>query len=373
MKTLWDYQDEMEKRQSDKNPSDEELDKEQIIEKERQEILENVSSYVVNTIRDRTAWILNHFPEARDSDITLQLRYWETFEDDIYNGHSIDPLDLYKLTHLTTLSRARAKLQNEYKLFLASPEVREKRGTISEEERQKAIEDKPNYPVFAVYLDDSGKNADFLIIGSIWFLAEYRDVFRAIYEIRERTGFHKEFHFKELDRESLPVYKEVVDVFWKHSSAVSFKLISVPRSGIGKVRDAFTDMYYHLLVRGVTHEHETGRAPLPRTLQVWIDSEETNLDKLLVVNLNDRLCQAAQTQFEKKLVIDEVHTVDSEKNTFLQIVDMFTGSVNRILNRAGATHNHKDELAEYFLGQFNINLHLPENDKVGDLSIHISL
>lgn len=373
MKTLWDYQDELEKQHSDKNPSIEKLDKEEIIEKERQEILENVSSYVVDTVKNRTAWVLNHFPEARDSDITLQLKYWVTFESDIFNGQAIDPEDLYKLTPLTTLARARAKLQNEYKLFLATPEVREKRGTLSEEERQKAIEDKPNFPPFVVYMDDSGKNADFLIIGSIWFLAEYQEVFRSIHKIRDRTGFHKEFHFKELDRKSLSVYKEVVDVFWEHSNAVSFKFISIPRSGIGKVRDAFTDMYYHLLVQGVTHEHETSRAPLPRTLQVWIDAEETSLDKLLVANLNDRLDQAAQTHFKRKLVLDQLHTVDSEKNTILQIADMFTGSVNRILNRSGTTHNHKDELAEYLLSRFNISLHLPENDKVGDISVHITL
>ena len=373
MQTLWDYQDEQNKKEQDKDPVQEAIKKEQAIEKERQEVLDNVSSFVVDTIRDKTAWILNHYPEARDSDITLQLRYWETFESNNYNGHSITPEQYYKLTSLPTLIRARAKIQNEYKLFLARPEVRERRGTLSEEEKEKAIRDKPNYPVFTVYMDDSGKNADFLIIGSVWFLAEYRTVYNAILQIRERRGYTKEFHFKELTRESLPVYMEVVDVFWEHANAVSFKLISVPRSGIGKVRDAFTDMYYHLLIQGIDHEHGTGRAPLPRALQVWIDAEETNLDKLLVTNLNDRLGQAAQTHFERKLVLDQVYTVDSEKNLILQIADMFTGSVNRILNRAGTTRNHKDELAEYFLNRFKINLQLPENDKVGDISVHISL
>ena len=72
---------------------------------------------------------------------------------------------MYKLTPLTTLTRARAKIQNEYKLFVATPEVREKRGKLSEEEKQKAIQDKPNYPIFTVYMDDSGKNAGF---SSLW-------------------------------------------------------------------------------------------------------------------------------------------------------------------------------------------------------------
>ncbi|MBV6401324.1 MAG: hypothetical protein CNIPEHKO_01623 [Anaerolineales bacterium] len=370
MQTLWDYQEEQESSAKSEKVK---LDKGLAVEKERQEVLENLASFTTDTIRDKTAWILNHYPSARDSDITLQLKYWETFENDIYNGHSIDPKDLYKLTPLTSLSRARAKIQNEYKLFVATPEVRERRGTLSEEEKQKAIQDKPNYPMFTVYMDDSGKNAEFLIIGSVWFLAEYMPVYSEIRKIKERTGFTKEFHFKELDRDSLSAYKEVVDVFWKHANAVSFKLISVPRSGIGKTRDAFTDMYYHLLLQGIKHEDETGRAPLPRALQVWIDAEETNLDKLLVENLKDRLSQSAQTHFENKLMLDQVYTVDSKKNILLQIADMFTGSVNRVLNRAGTSHNHKDELADYFLNRFGISLQLPENDKVGDISIHVSL
>ena len=260
MKTLWDY---VEEQQSEPSVS-----KEEDLEKERQQILERVSSHIIDTVRDKVAWILNHFPETRDSDITLQIKYWETFDSDIYNGGPIYPKNLYELTRLTTISRARAKLQNEYRLFLASLKVREKRGTISEEEKQKAIEDKPNYPVFTVYMDDSGKNSQNLIIGSIWFLSDYLTVHKAIFDIRERTGFKDEFHFKNMKRDDLPIYKEVVDVFWQHSNTLGFKLISVPRSGIGKITEAFTNMYYHLLIRGIQHEQETNRAPLPRTLQV---------------------------------------------------------------------------------------------------------
>ena len=86
MQTLWDYQEEQEKEKTAKKSKKEKLDKEKVIEKEREEVLENLSSFTTDTIRDKTAWILNHFPSARDSDITLQLRYWETFESDIYNG-----------------------------------------------------------------------------------------------------------------------------------------------------------------------------------------------------------------------------------------------------------------------------------------------
>jgi len=65
---------------------------------------------------------------TRDSDVTLQLRYWEQFEKDLYDGRAITPSDLYKLTRLTSLSRARAKIQNTFGLFAASDEVRARRG-----------------------------------------------------------------------------------------------------------------------------------------------------------------------------------------------------------------------------------------------------
>ncbi len=336
-------------------------------------ILERVSSFSVNTIRDKVAWVLNHYPESRDSDITLQLNYWKTFESDIYNGYSISPEEYYRLTRLTTIKRARAKIQNEYKLFTASTEVKQQRGVLSEEERQKAAEDKPAYPMFTVYMDDSGKNADNLIVGSVWFSANYQQIHRAIFDIRKRRSFEKEFHFKRLTQRDLPVYKEVIDVFWKYANTVSFKLISVPRAGIKNVNNAFSDIYYHLLIRGVEHEQKTGRAVLPRTLQVWIDQENMAKDKLMVANLKDRLKQASQNTFDNNLRIDEIYTVDSKTNAILQIADLFAGSANRVLNRPGTTLNHKDELAEYILKPLGLNLGMPRNEVVGDMTVHISL
>lgn len=96
MRTFWDYQEEQEANSSKKSSKKDEED----IDKERQEILDAVSSYKTDTIRDKVAWVLNHYPETRDSDITLQLKYWETFESHIYKGGHIEPKELYELTRL---------------------------------------------------------------------------------------------------------------------------------------------------------------------------------------------------------------------------------------------------------------------------------
>ena len=52
------------------------------LEAQREQVILSVNSATLDTIQQRVAWILNHYPEARDSDISLQLRYWEHFEPD---------------------------------------------------------------------------------------------------------------------------------------------------------------------------------------------------------------------------------------------------------------------------------------------------
>src|SRR5688500_11081878 len=109
---------------------------EQRVNEERDKLLADVAAGTLNTIERRVAWILNNYPDARNSDVTLQIRYWETFEG--YDGGPIDADDLYRLSRLTTLARSRATVQNRYKLFQASAEIRARRCTLSEEERERA-------------------------------------------------------------------------------------------------------------------------------------------------------------------------------------------------------------------------------------------
>src|SRR5690349_20244093 len=114
-------------------------------------LLTRVAAGALNTVQEKVAWILNTFPRSRDSDIALQLAYWSHF--DGYAGGSIEPDDLYRFSRLTTLTRARAKIQNEFRLFRPSTEVAAARGTLEEDERARAVQQRPDYPTFTVYAD----------------------------------------------------------------------------------------------------------------------------------------------------------------------------------------------------------------------------
>ena len=163
-------------------------------------------------------------------------------------------------------------------------------------------------------MDESGKNANHLVVGSMWFLGGGYPILalhRKLLEFKELINFKKEFHFSTMSRNDLPAYFDMINLFLKEAPAISFKIVSLPTVGIRNKQDALFQLFYHLLVRGVETENETSRAVLPRTLQVWKDAEEEGVDSLLVADLDDRLKQAATSRFSSELYVDEIRCVDS--------------------------------------------------------------
>jgi hypothetical protein len=53
--------------------------KAELIEKGKARLLEDVAATTTNDLRSKVGYILNHFPAARDSDVTLAHLVWETF------------------------------------------------------------------------------------------------------------------------------------------------------------------------------------------------------------------------------------------------------------------------------------------------------
>ena len=101
----------------------------------------------LDNIQEKIAWILNHYPVTRDSDTALVIQFWKTFEPQLLEGNVITLGNLYKATKVTTMARARAKIQNTYRLFQATPTIRKVRGTLAHSERDKAVEQRLDYPL----------------------------------------------------------------------------------------------------------------------------------------------------------------------------------------------------------------------------------
>ena len=331
--------------------------KEERVEKEKQELLNRVVSGQIENIRDRVAYILNYSNEARNSDIELAWLYWETFEREKFSGSMISKEQMKEIARIPSLSRIRAKIQNEYKLFQADDTVKRFRGMLKEDKRIEAIEDKPRgIGQYSVYIDETGKNQEYLSVGSLWILKfNVITITSATIELKKwikEKQIDFEFHFKELTKNRLPLYKEFFVKFLTMFPETGFKLIVLNNKGFSDKAKAITDLTYHLISKGIEHENSTGRAPLPRVLQVWIDEEEKGSDQLKIENIKERL----KSQKMDGLYLGDFEAVSSKGSFYVQIVDLFTASINRKLHSSTDTHI-KDEFANFVLNvlRFDIN------------------
>jgi hypothetical protein len=345
------------------------LSKEEKLEIDRAKLLSSVLDARLDTLTTKIAWLLNHYPETRDSDITLQLRYWKTFEADKFDGYSITADDLYNLTRLTSIARSRATIQNTHKLYLARDDVRKHRGTLEEDEKTKHRESTVNYPSFFIAADESGKTGTYLITGSLWLLngIDSRNIFSDLREWRARKKFTDEIHFANISKSNIHNYYDILDILHKRSAAISFKALTLKRSGLSNQSAALEDMFYHMIIRGIEFESNSKRAPLPRTLQLWKDAEEESQDKLFIANITDKLNQAASSIFNNTLYIDEIHAVNSKTTELVQLADLFTASVNRIVNNNGPGDHVKDQFAQEFLKKFGLHKITEKSKSLGDI------
>ncbi|WP_405152889.1 hypothetical protein [Paenibacillus sp. FSL K6-0108] len=144
------------------------------IEQEVQRLHNNLSSGNLDTLISRVAYVLNNYKESRNSDMILKIKYWQIFQG--VTGNTIDIKDMFKLERDTQISRARAKIQNEYKLFQADQKIRWYRKGKEEAEKEVQISNKPSHPSLTIFADESGKSgADkYLIIGGLWVLDHNR-------------------------------------------------------------------------------------------------------------------------------------------------------------------------------------------------------
>lgn len=340
------------------------------IESEKTELLNRVISGNILDIKDRVAFILNTSNECRNSDISLAWKYWKSFESEKFDGNNISMNQMMSLTKINTLSRTRAKIQNTYGLFQADPEVKKYRGKLESNFESDAIEDKPdNIGLYSVYIDETGKNQNYLSVGSLWVVKYGISNVNSVLEMNEwkkQNDVNYEFHFSEVNQHRMQRYKDFFIKFLSLNPQVGFKLIVVNKKGLD-INTAITDLTYHLISKGIEHENSSGRATLPRKIQVWIDEEEKGSDQLKIENIKERL----KGQKIKGLYIGDFNAVSSKNNDYIQAVDLFTGAINRKLNNPSNGTHFKDQFADFILDclKFDINAIDKENNEIDNSNI----
>lgn len=330
--------------------------KEEKINIERNCLINRLAASNLLNVRDKVAYILNHYPEARNSDIFLSYKYWELFQSELYGLGDIDVNTAMRLEKQSTIIRARAKIQNEYGLFQAKESVRKKRKELDTEEREVQVLDKPEEAALLFYLDESSKNEKYVLVGGLCFFDGRRmfEIVRNLASWKATNNISFEFHFSKLTKHKLEAYKSFFLEALSMSDLFGLHAIAVKNDNVSDINIAIYKMHYQLVIQGAKHEIESKRITLPREVLVYKD-EDGPMDKLMLTKLEQDYETGFRDYYEGNLNLQLLASVNSEQNPLMQITDLFIGSIARKLNHSGESYNQKDELSNYILEALNLS------------------
>ncbi|SAK86090.1 hypothetical protein AWB76_06011 [Caballeronia temeraria] len=343
----------------------------QRLRKEKRDLVDSLASGDFSTQRARVAYILNLYPAARNSDVTLALKYWEEFQPAFFNPEGIKPEHLFELEHVPLLVRARAKIQNEYELFQADVKVRRRRRGREDEIRDAVLGDAAPRQTLQVFADETGKTEAHVIVGAVWVLngRAVFDVSQAINSWKAQSTFAKrEVHFARFGKGDIGAVAEYLGVISANREFLSFKFIAVRRENLKRsIEDTVQRLHEFMLLKGLEHEVDTGRVGLPRFVTLTLD-EEQSLDQIAIEVMKQRMSDGLQNRHGDGLVLESVVAVSSKNSALVQLADVIAGSVNRRLNFSG-TRNHKDDIADLVIERLGIGLNRDEVDADLDATV----
>jgi len=324
-----------------------------------QRLISQILKGNTNTLPQKVAHILNQFPETRDSDRSLTIKVLEIFYPEYIIDGKILLTDLNTLPKSYDMARYRARIQNDFKLFLASPAIQALRKKNQNIKTENFITNRIDSSSVFIFSDESGKTGKFLILGSIWLYSKqmYLEMICKLNKWREKENWKSEFHFKKIkDIKRAQKAAAFFDIFIKTGYFSAFRALILENSMFSS-HEKFNIVYNGLaemLIEGIETEISTGRIAKPIILDVIKDADPES-DVLQRAPLNRRVVEALDIKWKKEVVLenDEIGSADSERNDLVQIADLFTGSINRWINEGIRDKEKvpKDWLADY-IGSF---------------------
>ncbi|MPS82399.1 MAG: DUF3800 domain-containing protein [Achromobacter sp.] len=340
--------------------------KEAKIDAERAALVTSVAAADFSTLTNRVGYMLNLYPDTRNSDVTLALQYWETFQPELFSDTGILPKNLFKLERQTHLTRVRAKIQNEYGLFLAGEGIRRGRRVREEEMQEAVVTHASPLPKVSVFADETGKTATWIIVAAVWVL-DPRSVWTLTKKIEAwkatSAWAKKEVHFSAFGARDVAPLAEYLGVIAENREFLGFKFVAVERARTRRpVEETVLRLHEFMATEGLAHEIQNRRINLPRSLELTID-RESSLDAIALQDARARIGARLRENHGEQASIGWLEAVPSEKSALVQLADLIGGALNRHLNRGEGARNHKDDMADTVIRTLGIHLNQREDER----------
>lgn len=320
-------------------------------EVERQALLRAISESALGTMERRIAYVLQRYPETRDSDTALAIRYWRMFQSQILEQW--DPLSLdvlYELDRIGTISRVRRHIQNDLRLFSASARTRQLRGEFQMDFHDYLLAGRSVGSEIRFYLDETGNETNQAYTGvaglCVMEWRQYEKHWAALSHWRSEQVWPETIHFVETGSAQQPKALALMDQLKRRRAGLLFVGYALPSRG--STHQVLVDLFIQLVIDSLHHMRGLGCLGGQRALTV-IKEADTGFDAIHLNPLRQYLAQQVGREFPDQVFLKSIEAIPKGREVLLECADLVAGAMQRRALYGG--RNPKDVLAE---AMFNV-------------------
>ncbi len=310
----------------------------------RQKILADIANSNLATGEQRVARILQRFPETRDSDTALCIRYWKMFQADVLEHWR--PLELevlFELDRIETIGRLRRMIQNELRLFRGLEDTRRAREAMQAEFHEYLAAHRDSLPEVRFYLDETGNEGTYTGIAGVCIInwKQFEKHHAALEQWRSKQGWPETIHFSETGADKVERAVSLLQQLQSRRSGVLFLGYSLASRGRTD-RDQFT-LFIQLVVDSLKYLRECGCLTENRSVRV-IKEAQSGFDSVFLHKMTKQLGEVVALEFPGDVTVLPVEAVTKGRTVLLECADLIAGGMQRRALFKG--RNPKDRLAE---------------------------
>ncbi len=310
----------------------------------RQKILAEIADSRLASHEQKVAYILQRFPETRDSDTALCIRYWKRFHADVLERWQ--PLELevlFELDRIETLGRVRRVIQNELRLFQGLEDTRRAREAMQAEFHEYLAAHRDSLPEVRFYLDETGNEGTYTGIAGVCIInwKQFEKHHAALEQWRSKQGWPETIHFSETGADKVERAVSLLQQLQSRRSGVLFLGYSVASRGRTD-RDQFT-LFIQLVVDSLNYLRECRCLTENRSIRV-IKEAQSGFDSVFLHKMTKQLGEVVALEFPGEVTVLPVQAVPKGRTVLLECADLIAGGMQRRALYKG--RNPKDRLAE---------------------------
>lgn len=311
---------------------------------DRRSLLADLANSRLGNMEQKVAFILQKFPETRDSVVALVIRYWEKWQAitlEKWNRFDLDVL--YELDNFETITRLGRHIQNTLRLYQGSQDIRAFRDSKQLEFSRYLAETREGDPETRFYLDETGNEPGKRYRGVAGICVtewrQYAKFHAALSQWRGDQPWPQTLHFADV--QDIQNHLHLLAQLSSRRAGLIFVGYSLAAGG--NPHDVILSLFTQLVMDSLDKMGAEGGLSVPKGLVV-VKEADAGFDHLHLHDLESDLAKHLERRFPGRVYLHGVRTVPKGREVLLEVADLIAAGMQRRALYGG--RNAKDRLAE---------------------------